>query len=175
MCARLGWDMNLHELRHYSATELIAAGVDVRTVAGRLGHSGGGTTTLRVYTAWVSEADQRASGSLAGRMPELPPGIETDGAMAAIVKPVTEASAPYLRIADDLRAAIRCGALKLGDRLPTVAELAKRYEVAISTAHRAVATLTDAGLITVSRGRPATVAAEAISPTPGSISLKASR
>jgi integrase len=44
MCARLGWDMHLHQLQHYSATELIAAGVDVRTVAGRLGHSGGGTT-----------------------------------------------------------------------------------------------------------------------------------
>ncbi len=28
-------------LRHYSATELIAAGVDVRTFAGRLGHGGG--------------------------------------------------------------------------------------------------------------------------------------
>ncbi len=52
MCARLGWDMNLHQLRHYSATELIAAGVDVRTVAGRLGHGGGGATTLRVYSAW---------------------------------------------------------------------------------------------------------------------------
>jgi integrase len=37
MCARLGWDMNIHQLRHYSATELIASGVDVRTVAGRLG------------------------------------------------------------------------------------------------------------------------------------------
>ncbi|RSM59462.1 site-specific integrase, partial [Actinoplanes sp. ATCC 53533] len=150
------------------ATELIAAGVDVRTVAGRLGHSGGGTTTLRVYTAWVSEADQRAAGSLAGRMPELPAGIETDGEMTAITTPVSETSAPYLRIADDLRAAIRCGALKLGDRLPTVAELAKRYQVAISTAHRAVATLTDAGLITVSRGVPATVAVERVEAPPGS-------
>ena len=28
----------LHSLRHYSATELLAAGVDLRTVAGRLGH-----------------------------------------------------------------------------------------------------------------------------------------
>ena len=37
MCARLGSDRNIHELRHYSATELISAGVDVRTVAGRLG------------------------------------------------------------------------------------------------------------------------------------------
>jgi site-specific recombinase XerD len=34
----------LHKLRHYSATELIRAGVDVRTVAGRLGHADGGTT-----------------------------------------------------------------------------------------------------------------------------------
>jgi integrase len=49
-----------HALRHYSATELIAAAVDVRTVAGRLGQSGGGTTTLRVYADWVVAADQRA-------------------------------------------------------------------------------------------------------------------
>ena len=51
LAKRLGFDTHLHSLRHYSATELIAAGVDVRTVAGRLGHSGGGTTTLRTYTA----------------------------------------------------------------------------------------------------------------------------
>ncbi|WP_279389646.1 tyrosine-type recombinase/integrase [Pseudonocardia endophytica] len=41
----------LHSLRHYSATELVAAGVDIRTVAGRLGHGSGGATTLRVYAA----------------------------------------------------------------------------------------------------------------------------
>ncbi len=29
-------------LCHYSATELLTAGVDLRTVAGRLGHGGGG-------------------------------------------------------------------------------------------------------------------------------------
>ena len=63
MCARIGWDMHIHQLRHYSATELIAAGVDVRTVAGRLGHGGGGTTTLKVYSAFVAEADQRAAGA----------------------------------------------------------------------------------------------------------------
>src|SRR5689334_19569412 len=71
MCKRLGWDMHIHQLRHFSATELITAGVDVRTVAGRLGHSGGGTTTLRVYSAWVAEADQRAAESLAARLPAL--------------------------------------------------------------------------------------------------------
>jgi len=41
----------LHSLCHYSATELVAAGVDLRTVAGRFGHGSGGATTLRVYAA----------------------------------------------------------------------------------------------------------------------------
>jgi site-specific recombinase XerC len=33
MCRRLGIDSHLHALRHYSATELLTAGVDLRTVA----------------------------------------------------------------------------------------------------------------------------------------------
>jgi integrase len=77
MCKRLGIDCHLHSLRHYSATELITAGVDVRTVAGRLGHGGGGTTTLRVYSAWVPESDKRAASLLAGRMPR--PGKRNTG------------------------------------------------------------------------------------------------
>jgi integrase len=73
LARRLSIDTHLHNLRHYSATELIAAGVDVRTVAGRLGHSGGGITTLRVYAAWLAEADQRASAGLAaGSAPRRP-------------------------------------------------------------------------------------------------------
>jgi integrase len=68
MCEKLGIDSHLHALRHYSATELISAGVDIRTVAGRLGHGGGGTTTLGVYAAWVAESDQRAADLLASRM-----------------------------------------------------------------------------------------------------------
>jgi integrase len=68
MARSLGIKTTLHKLRHYSATELIAAGVDIRTIAGRLGHGGGGTTTLRVYAAWVSEADQRAAQVLGGRL-----------------------------------------------------------------------------------------------------------
>jgi integrase len=72
MAHRLGIDTHLHSLRHYSATELIAGGADIRTVAGRLGHGGGGTTTLRVYAAWVSEADQRAANTLGPRMPKRP-------------------------------------------------------------------------------------------------------
>jgi integrase len=158
MCARLGWDMHLHQLRHYSATELIGAGVDVRTVAGRLGHGGGGSTTLRVYSAWLSEADQRAAGALAGRMPELPTSVEGGGALVPTQRAVTEDSAPYLRIAADLRAAITCGALRPGDPLPPVAELATRYGVAVGTAHRAVAQLAAAGEVDVARGHRARIA-----------------
>lgn len=58
---RLGLDhVRLHDLRHFQATELIAAGVDVRTVAGRLGHADP-STTLRVYAAFMEPADQGAA------------------------------------------------------------------------------------------------------------------
>jgi integrase len=79
MAKRLGILSTLHALRHYSATELISAGVDVRTVAGRLGHSGGGATTLRVYAAWLSEADQRAATTRSARMPARPRKAGTPG------------------------------------------------------------------------------------------------
>jgi integrase len=72
MVGKLGISTHLHAIRHYSATELLASGVDLRTVAGRLGHSSGGATTLRVYAAWVSRADQAASELLAGRLPAPP-------------------------------------------------------------------------------------------------------
>lgn len=68
MCEGIGIDSHLHALRHYSATELIAAGIDLRTVAGRLGHGGGGATTLRVYAAWKNDADRRAAEILGSRM-----------------------------------------------------------------------------------------------------------
>ena len=57
----LGLDgVRLHDLRHFQATELIAAGVDVRTVAGRLGHADP-STTLRTYAAFMEPADQGAA------------------------------------------------------------------------------------------------------------------
>jgi integrase len=72
LAARLDIKTSLHKLRHYNATELIGAGVDVRTVAGRLGHGGGGATTLRVYAAWVNEADRRAADAVSSRLPRRP-------------------------------------------------------------------------------------------------------
>ena len=56
---RLGLDdVRLHDLRHYVATQLISGGVDVRTVAGRLGHANP-SVTLRTYAAWVPARRQR--------------------------------------------------------------------------------------------------------------------
>ncbi|WAL64499.1 tyrosine-type recombinase/integrase [Amycolatopsis cynarae] len=156
MCRSLGLDMNIHQLRHYSATELIAAGVDVRTVAGRLGHSDGGTTTLKVYSAWVAEADQKAAGRITGRMPQAPITIDVQGNPQSTLEP--EATNPYQKIAADLRGAITAGILRIGDPLPPVAELANRYHVGIGTAHRAITQLKDEGLVTASRGKRAIVA-----------------
>jgi integrase len=47
--------------RHYTASQLLAAGFDRRNTAARLGHSGGGATTLRHYADPVPEADRRAA------------------------------------------------------------------------------------------------------------------
>ncbi|NKQ57119.1 tyrosine-type recombinase/integrase [Amycolatopsis sp. K13G38] len=74
----LGIDSNLHALRHYAATELLTAGVDLRTVAGRLGHGGGGATTLRVYAAWQNESDRRAAEILGGRLTRPTPRPNTE-------------------------------------------------------------------------------------------------
>lgn len=70
MADRLDIDTNLHALRHYSATELLTAGVDLPTVSGRLGHGGGGATTLRVYAAWVAASDRKAAEILGSRLPK---------------------------------------------------------------------------------------------------------
>jgi integrase len=52
--------LRLHDLRHFAATHAIAAGIDVRTVAGRLGHADA-STTLRVYSQFVVERDRQAA------------------------------------------------------------------------------------------------------------------
>ena len=46
----------LHDLRHWSATQAIASGTDVRTVATRLGHADA-SMTLRVYAHALENAD----------------------------------------------------------------------------------------------------------------------
>jgi integrase len=58
--------VRLHDLRHFVATRLLASGVDVRTVAGRLGHRNP-ATTLNVYSHFLEEADRDAA-DLMGRL-----------------------------------------------------------------------------------------------------------
>lgn len=57
--------VRLHDLRHFTATQLIGAGVDVRTVAGRLGHSDP-SVTLRVYSHALEERDRAAAAVMGG-------------------------------------------------------------------------------------------------------------
>ena len=54
----------LKNLCHFNATELLRGGVDVATVADRLGHADGGVTTLRFYASGTPSADQRAAEQL---------------------------------------------------------------------------------------------------------------
>ena len=50
----------LHDLRHFTATSLLAAGVPIRTVSGRLGHANA-ATTLGVYAHFLETSDQAAA------------------------------------------------------------------------------------------------------------------
>jgi len=65
LCARCGVvGVRLHDLRHYVATRLLTSGIDVRTVAGRLGHRNP-STTLNVYAHFLPGSDREASAALA--------------------------------------------------------------------------------------------------------------
>jgi integrase len=68
--AVVGIKSSLKELRHYSATQLLSNGVDLRTVAGRLGHSEG-STTLRFYAQFARPADQHAATVLSDQLADL--------------------------------------------------------------------------------------------------------
>lgn len=151
LAARLGIKTSIHKLRHYSATELISGGVDIRTFAGRLGHGGGGTTTLRVYTAWVSESDQRASSNLFSRMParSTPP---------TRVRPDAVPVHPYEVLAHALLQEIDAGDRPVGELLPSLPDdLAEQRSVSVSTVQRAVKLLESWGYVQVVTGRGARV------------------
>jgi hypothetical protein len=124
----------LHALRHFSASQLVTAGVDLRTVAGRLGHGSGGATTLRTYAAWSTEADRRAASTIAGIVPVPDPSKR-------------EPRAAYEVLAARLIADIESGKLKPGTQLPTLVQLAAEHNLAPNTAHRAVVILRDRGLV----------------------------
>jgi integrase len=57
------WPFRFHDLRHFSVTTLIAAGVDIKTVADRHGHAKA-TMTLDRYAHALPERDREAAGLL---------------------------------------------------------------------------------------------------------------
>jgi integrase len=63
-----GVQTTLHGLRHYNATQMLSSGIDLRTAAGRLGHSGDGNVTLRVYAHRTRPTDRRAAELLAEQL-----------------------------------------------------------------------------------------------------------
>ncbi len=137
----------LHSLRHYSATELLNAGVDLRTVAGRLGHGSGGGTTLRFYSAWVDRVDRTAAAALAASIPRPDPTLRA-------------ARSPYEIVAADLRRAIENNEYPAGSELPTAVELAAKYKVAVGTVSRALGLLRKSGIVEVRRGQRAKIATD---------------
>jgi integrase len=64
--------VRLHDLRHFTATQLIHAGMDVRTVADFLGHSDP-SLTLRVYSHAIEERN-RAAAAIMGQVLARPDG-----------------------------------------------------------------------------------------------------
>lgn len=57
------WPFRFHDLRHFSVTTLIAAGVDIRTVSARHGHAQA-TMTLNRYAHALPERDREAAAVL---------------------------------------------------------------------------------------------------------------
>jgi integrase len=83
-----GVRLNIKAMRHYTASQLLAAGFDLGNTAARLGHSGGGATTLKHYADPVSEVDRRAAAYLAQ--------LTTPADQQARLRGATEASHPMI-------------------------------------------------------------------------------
>ena len=64
-------DVRLHDLRHYVATQLLDAGVPVRSVSERLGHASA-TTTLTIFAAALPATDRVSADILGGLLDGSP-------------------------------------------------------------------------------------------------------
>jgi integrase len=60
LAVRLGVRCRLHDLRHFMVTQLVAGGVDLRTVSGRAGHADG-HMTLGTYAHFQQAQDRQAA------------------------------------------------------------------------------------------------------------------
>lgn len=69
--------VRLHDLRHFAATRLMAAGAPVRTVSGRLGHANP-STTLSVYSHFVQSSDREYADILGAMVSGVEETSETE-------------------------------------------------------------------------------------------------
>ena len=72
----------IHDLRHYYASMLIAAGLDVKVVQTRLRHASA-STTLRVYAHLWPDADESARAAVAAAFRREPSGVSKSSARDA--------------------------------------------------------------------------------------------
>jgi integrase len=82
---RVGVACRLHDLRHFMCTQLMAAGVDLVTVAGRAGHADG-RMVVEVYAHFQPARDQKAAALLAERCDQ--PAADVVAGVAPMVQPV---------------------------------------------------------------------------------------
>jgi integrase len=97
---------------------------------------------LRVYAAWLAEADQRASAGLAARMPARPVSAPS-AAERAMTRPAT----PREHLAVELRERIVRGEFTAGDVLPGIKQLAQERGLSTSTVQRAFLLLREWGVV----------------------------
>jgi integrase len=68
LAAQFGVRARLHDLRHFMVTQLVAGGVDWRTVSGRAGHADG-HMTLATYAHFQQAQDRRAAEFMENLLP----------------------------------------------------------------------------------------------------------
>lgn len=88
----VGVACRLHDLRHFVATTLLTSGVDLATAAGRLGHGGGGKTTLAIYGHFLRAPD-RAASDLMDRILRPVSDARSDEGIGAVVVPLRKSRA----------------------------------------------------------------------------------
>jgi len=96
----------LHDVRHFSATELIGAGVDPRTVASHFGHADP-SVKLAVYAHALDERDREAAGLL-GRRFGLPSSGRKEAMTRSSFDPLVKTPKQTVRV--------RFGTMTIGSR-----------------------------------------------------------
>jgi DNA-binding transcriptional ArsR family regulator len=124
----------LHSIRHYSATELLAAGIDLRSVAGRLGHGIGGATTLKFYATWVERPTPQPP-----RLLLSPSPVPTSASASRGMRSKSSRQRSELPIDS--------GRYPVGSELPYARDLATAHNVSVGTVSRAIADLRERGLV----------------------------